>query len=115
MLSQKKIVYLPSFINKITNMKIVGKFIGLLGVVALLAACKSGNGAVSEDFSERTGFAYNSPSEGFFNVRTVYEGKIPPGMAYIDVMTTVIGLNSTPITGLYTLPKRHTLTILQLN
>ncbi|NCA78836.1 MAG: hypothetical protein EOM76_01390 [Sphingobacteriia bacterium] len=107
MLSHKKIVYLPSFINKITNMKIVGKFIGLLGVVALLAACKSGNGAVSEDFSERTGFAYNSPSEGFFNVRTVYEGKIPPGMAYIDVMTTVKGVNSDPVSSPSNNPKRR--------
>lgn len=87
-------------------MKIVGKFVGFVGLALLFAGCQSGN-AVSESFSERTGFAYNAPSEGFFNVRTVYEGKIPPGMVYIDVMTTVKGVNSDPVSSPFNNPKRR--------
>ena len=44
--------------------------------------------------SLKTGWAYNNPSEGFFDVHTDYYGKCPQGMVYIKVATTVRGQNS---------------------
>lgn len=44
--------------------------------------------------SEKTGWSYNDPEGGFFNVNTEYQGKIPTGMVYIPVSTSVEGRNS---------------------
>ena len=44
--------------------------------------------------SEKTGWKYNKPDQGFFNVNTVYHGKCPMGMIYIPVSTAVRGQNS---------------------
>ena len=43
--------------------------------------------------SQKTGWAYNDPNKGFYNVQTDYQGKCPHGMVYIEVATTVRGQN----------------------
>lgn len=44
--------------------------------------------------SEKTGWQYNRPNRGFFNVNTQYHGKCPNGMIYIQQATSVRGQNS---------------------
>lgn len=44
--------------------------------------------------SEKTGWKYNRPGEGYFNVNTEYHGKCPDGMIYIPVATSVRGQNA---------------------
>ena len=63
-------------------------------VLLVVSGCKKQNGHVrSNKSSSTTGWAYNKPKEGFFNVKTEYSGKIPQGMVLINVSTTVRGQN----------------------
>ena len=43
--------------------------------------------------SERTGWKYNDPNQGFFSVKSEYVRKVPAGMVYVPVTSTVIGQN----------------------
>lgn len=70
-------------------------FICVLGLA--LVSCSKKDGVLSSKVSGKTGWEYNKPSKGFFNVKTVYEGKRPTGMVYIPVSTTVEGENANNI------------------
>ena len=84
-------------------MKLFNKFVILSTLAVLLFSfgCTKKSGmshnapsAQVGKASLKTGWAYNKPSEGFFNVHTDYYGKCPQGMVYIEVATTVRGQNS---------------------
>ena len=77
-------------------MKVAKQFFGLFMIAASMMSCQSG-AKMPTDFSEKTGFDYNNPRNGFFTVNSVYEGKLPPGTVYISVMTTVKGVNNDPV------------------
>jgi len=77
-------------------MKVAKHFFGLFIVVASFMSCQS-KASMPTNFSEKTGFDYNDEQNGFFNVNSIYEGKIPPGTVYISVMTTVKGANNDPV------------------
>ena len=67
-------------------------FIPLIcGIVVLFTAC---NRDSMYNQSEKTGWQYNKPNQGFFNVNTQYHGKCPNGMIYIPVSTSVRGQNA---------------------
>ena len=83
-------------------MKLFNKFLFLGCMLVLLVApgCKkqaglAGGGTILPmgGTSQKTGWAYNDPTRGFFNVQTEYQGKCPQGMVYIEVATTVRGQN----------------------
>ena len=83
-------------------MKFVNKFLVLSCMFVLLVAsgCKkqaglAGGGTILPlgEVSQKTGWSYNDPTRGFFNVQTEYQGKCPHGMVYIEVATTVRGQN----------------------
>ena len=66
-----------------------------LCVLFVISGCKKQNGYVADNTrSSVTGWSYNDPKEGFFNVKTDYYGKCPQGMVLIDVATSVRGQNS---------------------
>ena len=66
-----------------------------LCVLFVISGCKKQNGYVTDNTrSSVTGWSYNDPKEGFFNVKTDYYGKCPQGMVLIDVATSVRGQNS---------------------
>ena len=84
-------------------MKSFSKLLILSSVFVLLFAsgCKKQKGLASGNTilplggkSHTTGWSYNDPEQGFFNVQTEYYGKCPKGMVYIPVSTTVRGQNS---------------------
>ena len=79
-------------------MKIRTKHLGLIIIATALTACGS-KSSLPTDYSERTGFDYNNPEAGFFDVHSIYEGKTPPGCVYISTRTTVKGNNSDPVSG----------------
>lgn len=74
-------------------MKLFSKVSTLCCLVAvlMLSSCQKDSMAT---MSEKTGWRYNSPNQGFFNVNTHYHGKCPSGMVYIPVSTTVRGQNA---------------------
>lgn len=75
-------------------MKLMSKFFALscLMTLLLLPSCKQKD--TMDSMSEKTGWAYNDPNQGFFEVSTQYHGKCPAGMVYIEVASTVRGQNS---------------------
>ena len=84
-------------------MKLFSKslILSCLFVLLIVSGCKkqaglAGGGTVlsAGEVSMKTGWAYNDPNRGFFNVQTNYSGKCPQGMVYVDVATTVRGQNS---------------------
>ena len=78
-------------------MKSISKILILssLLVLLLLPGCQNGkNSGKSTNVSGKTGWSYNNPKKGFFNVNTEYYGKCPKGMVYIPVATTVRGQNN---------------------
>jgi gliding motility-associated lipoprotein GldJ len=78
-------------------MKSISKILILssLLVLLLLPGCQNGkNSGKSINVSGKTGWSYNNPKKGFFNVNTDYYGKCPKGMVYIPVATTVRGQNN---------------------
>lgn len=77
-------------------MKSISKILILssLLVVFVLAGCKNNKQpGKSSVVSNKTGWSYNNPKKGFFNVNTDYYGKCPDGMVYVPVATTVRGQN----------------------
>lgn len=72
------------------------KFIFALTVLAVcFSACnKSG---VPKDYSGKTGWKYNDEKRGFYNVKTEYKGKFPPGTVYVSTMTSVKGQSENPV------------------
>ena len=71
-----------------------------LCVLLVVSGCKKQNGLASGNTvlplggkSYTTGWSYNDPAQGFFNVQTEYYGKCPNGMILVDVATTVRGQN----------------------
>ncbi len=79
-------------------MKIVTKFFAFAVVILALTACGS-KSSLPTDYSEKTGFDYNNPDDGFFEVNSIYEGKLPPGCVYISTRTSVKGENNDPVSG----------------
>ncbi len=84
-------------------MKVFNKIVILstLAVLLIFSGCAKKGRMVNNDPSPltgsaslKTGWAYNKPKKGFFNVETDYFGKCPQGMVYIEVATTVRGQNS---------------------
>ncbi len=61
-------------------------------ITAVLFSC---GGNPMQMASEKTGWAYNNPDEGYFNVKNFYEGKVPVGMVYVPVNSYVKGQNAT--------------------
>ena len=51
-------------------MKIRTKHLGLIIIATALTACGS-KGSLPTDYSERTGFDYNNPEAGFFDVHSI--------------------------------------------
>ena len=92
----KFLLYLRSkwYVHNFKDMKLFVKiFVGccILGTAMVGCGPKSSlNGKVSN----KTGWAYNNPDQGFFNVKTFYEGKRPYGMVYVPENTFVKGQNS---------------------
>ncbi len=68
--------------------KILALCVVLMGI--MLTGCKQDSMITK---SEKTGWDYNSPRQGFFDVNTLYHGKCPMGMVYVPVSTTVRGQN----------------------
>lgn len=104
--SKKSCTFVVGFTKLLKHMKVAKQIFGLLILSAGLMACQS-KGTLPSDYSEKTGFNYNDPQSGFFNVNSVYDGKIPPGTVYISVMTTVKGSNNDPVSAAPNNPKRR--------
>ncbi|MDR0829976.1 MAG: SUMF1/EgtB/PvdO family nonheme iron enzyme [Prevotellaceae bacterium] len=77
-------------------MKITKNILGMMLLAAVLSGCGS-KSPVSLTSSERTGWDYNKPNRGFFNVKTEYDGKVPPGTVYISTNSFVKGQNEDPV------------------
>ena len=60
----------------------------LLAASFVLVGCNK-----KKEYSNKTGWVYNSPDEGFFNVNTQYHGKCPNGMVYLTVTSSIRGQN----------------------
>lgn len=78
-------------------MKSFNKLLVLSSLLVLLvvSGCSSnGKPKFSQGNSNTTGWAYNDAKQGFFDVQTDFQRKLPNGMVYIDVATTVRGQNS---------------------
>lgn len=73
-------------------MKSIVKF-GLIccSILAVMSSCQKDT---MRSASEKTGWKYNDPNRGFFSVKTDYERKVPTGMVYVNVTTTVRGQNA---------------------
>ncbi|MDR1591882.1 MAG: SUMF1/EgtB/PvdO family nonheme iron enzyme [Prevotellaceae bacterium] len=80
-------------------MKVTKKVLGFLILAVIVGACQQkSNVGLSQ--SEKTGWKYNSPRSGFFNVKSKYDGKVPPGTVYISTMASVRGQNEDPVSSL---------------
>ncbi|MDR2684056.1 MAG: SUMF1/EgtB/PvdO family nonheme iron enzyme [Prevotellaceae bacterium] len=77
-------------------MKITKNILGAVLLAAVLSGCGS-KSPVSLTSSERTGWAYNKPDKGFFNVKSQYDGKVPPGTVYVSTNSFVKGQNEDPV------------------
>ena len=77
-------------------MKVTKNVIGLIVLIALLCGC-SNRKQPSLKVSEKTGWAYNNPKKGFYNVKTEYSGIIPPGTVYVSTMSFSKGQNENPV------------------
>ncbi|MDR1543358.1 MAG: SUMF1/EgtB/PvdO family nonheme iron enzyme [Prevotellaceae bacterium] len=77
-------------------MKITKKILGMMLLAAILIGCGS-KSPVSLTSSEKTGWEYNKPDRGFFNVKTQYDGKVPPGTIYVSTNSFVKGQNEDPV------------------
>lgn len=77
-------------------MNISKNILGLILLSFILVGCnkKSNLGAGR---SERTGWEYNKPNKGFFNVESTYTGLVPPGCIYVETGSYVKGQNEDPI------------------
>ena len=73
-------------------MNISKNILGLILLSFILVGCnkKSNLGAGR---SERTGWEYNKPNKGFFNVESTYTGLVPPGCIYVETGSYVKGQN----------------------
>ena len=83
---------------------------GILGLVLLslvVAGCGSKKSGLGSDGSERTGWAYNKPNKGFFNVKSTYDGMIPPGCVYIETGSYVKGQNEDNVSSQQNASKRR--------
>jgi len=77
-------------------MKVTKNVIVLVVLVALLCGC-SNRKQPSLRTSEKTGWAYNNPKRGFYNVKTQYSGIVPPGTVYVSTMSFVKGSGEDPV------------------
>jgi len=78
-------------------MKVTKNVIGLMVLIALLCGCSSKRKQPSLKVSERTGWEYNNPKKGFYNVKTEYSGMVPPGTVYVSTMSFTKGQNEDPV------------------
>jgi len=78
-------------------MKVIKNVIGLMVLVALLSGCGAKRTQPSLKTSEKTGWEYNNPKKGFYNVKTEYNGMVPPGTVYVSTMSFVKGQNENPV------------------
>lgn len=89
-------LFVRLFVRKIViinDMRSMTKVMVMLSamIVVLFASCNRTSMYTS---SEKTGWQYNRPGEGFFEVNTEYHGKCPNGMVYIPTATSVRGQNA---------------------
>ncbi|MDR3273625.1 MAG: formylglycine-generating enzyme family protein [Flavobacteriaceae bacterium] len=87
-------------------MKITKGILGLVLLSVVFVGC-SRKAVLGTKNSERTGWAYNKPKKGYFNVKTDYDGKIPPGMVYISTGSYVKGQNEDPVSSQQDARKRR--------
>ncbi len=73
-------------------MKRILKFSLFCALVVSLASCAGGD--PMQQRSEKTGWEYNDPKRGYFNVKNFYQGKVPVGMVYVPVNSYVKGNNA---------------------
>lgn len=87
-------------------MKVSKGILGLVLLALIVAGCskKSNLGSAG---SERTGWAYNKPKKGFFNVKSTYDGMIPPGCIYIETGSYVKGQNEDNVSSQQNAGKRR--------
>ncbi|PID94647.1 MAG: gliding motility lipoprotein GldJ [Bacteroidales bacterium] len=87
-------------------MKVSKSILGLALLSLLLIGCNKKSNLGSKS-SERTGWAYNNPKKGFFNVKSTYTGMVPPGCVYIETGSYVKGQNEDYVSTLQNATKRR--------
>lgn len=87
-------------------MKMSRSIFGLVLLAVIFAGCNKKSNLGSKG-SERTGWAYNKPNKGFFNVKTTYDGLVPPGCVYIETGSYVKGQNEDHVSSQQNASKRR--------
>ena len=87
-------------------MRISKSIFGLVLLAIIFAGCnKKANLGTSS--SERTGWVYNKPKKGFFNVKSTYDRMLPPGCVYVEAGSYIKGINEDNVSTLQNANKRR--------